>query len=112
MNSKSKHPVPALFERLGMPSVKTCDEFTITYKDGLLEASVKRRSGKVETITQTISGKGFSQLTNFNPNEMSQTERNAMINKLYNDGRGDSQSKIAKTFGLTQSQVSRIIKNS
>lgn len=103
------HPVPALLHHLGMPEVNRNDEFSITYKDGMLEASVKRQTGKVETITQTVGGKGFNQMTNFNPDEMDIEQRNELIKKLYKNGKGDSQPALAKKFGLSQPQISRII---
>lgn len=106
-----KHPVPALFNHLGMPSVNRNDEFSITYKDGMLEASVKRKSGKVETIIQTVGSGGFNQMSNFNPDEMDIEQRNELIKKLYKNGRGESQPTIAKKFGLRQPQISRIINN-
>lgn len=106
-----KHPVPALFERFGMPAVKTTDEFSLNYKDGLMQVVVKRSSGKVETNTQTVNNRGgFSQMTNFDPSSMSLDQRNSLIKKLYKGGRGDSQSNIGKIFGLTQAQISRIVK--
>ena len=92
-----------------MPSVNKNDEFSITYKDGMLEASVKRKSGKVETITQTVGSGGFSQMTNFNPDDMDIDERNELIKKLYKNGRGESQPAIAKKFGLKQPHISRIV---
>ncbi|UCX05016.1 hypothetical protein [Shewanella glacialimarina] len=104
-----KHPVPALFDHFGMPAIKPSDEFTIVYKGGMLQASVKRKSGKVETITQTVGGKGFSQMSKFDPDDMSEVERNKLIKKMYNNGRGESQSALGQKFGLRQPQVSRIV---
>jgi len=105
------HPVPALLDSLGMSLVNQNDQFSITYKDGMLEASVKRKTGKVETITQTVGRGGFSQMTNFNPDEMDIEQRNKLIKKLYKNGQGESQPAIAKKFGLRQPQISRIINN-
>lgn len=103
------HPVPALLNHMGISTVKTSDEFTITYKNGILEASVKRKSGKVETITQVVGNQGFNQTTNFNPENMSKAERNDLIMKLYKNGKGESQSSLGKKFGLTQPHVGRIV---
>ncbi|TAN66491.1 MAG: hypothetical protein EPN17_13785 [Methylobacter sp.] len=106
---KDNHPVPLLFNHLGMPSVQPTDEFSITYKNGMLEAQVKRQSGKVETITQTIRGAGFNQMTNFDPTSMEEGERNILIKRLYNNGRGETQASLGKKFGLSQPQIGRII---
>ena len=109
--AKNSHPVPALFAHFGVDSVKPSDEFTVTYRDGILEASVKRRSGKIETFSQTVSGSGFNQMTNFDPSDMGQAERNDLIKKLYKNGRGESQSSLGRKFGLTQAQISRIVRS-
>ncbi|MFA5171725.1 MAG: hypothetical protein WC426_09165 [Sulfuriferula sp.] len=106
----NNHPVPALFSHLGMPTVKPSDEFTITYKNGMLEASVKRSTGKVETVTRTVGSQGFSQMTNFDPDEMNSSERNELIKKLHKNGKGEAQSSLGKKFGLTQPQISRIVR--
>jgi len=102
--------VPALLNSVGITSVQPEDEFTIVYKNGLFEATVKRESGKVETIRQTVNSKGFNQMTNFDPKSMQEVDRNKLISQLYNNGRGESQTAIGRKFGLEQSQISRIIK--
>lgn len=109
--TKNNHPVPALFAHFGVDAVKPSDEFTVTYRDGILEASVKRKSGKVETFSQTVYGSGFNQMTNFDPEDMGQAERNDLIKKLYKNGRGESQSSLGRKFGLAQPQISRIVRS-
>lgn len=112
MSKNNNHPVPALLNHLGMPAIKRSDEFSITYKNGMFEASVKRKNGKIETITQTVGTKGFSQMTNFDPDEMDIEERNDLVKQLYRNGKGESQKAIGKKFGLTQPHVSRILSGS
>lgn len=107
--TKPKHPVPALFEHLGIQGVKSSDSFTLTYRDGILEAHVKRASGKTETSVKTVKGNGFRQMTHFDPSQMSKDERNDLIRAKYK--KGERQTSLEKTFGLSQAMISRIVKN-
>jgi len=104
---RGTHPVPALFERLGIERVTTKDKFTITYNDGLLRAVVNRDSGKTETTTKHIKGRGFQEMSVFDPDEMSKNDRNALIRKRYKSG--VSQLSLSETFGLSQAMISRIV---
>lgn len=106
---RKTHPVPAMFEHLGMAKVKPSDSFTITYNDGMLEASIKRRSGQTETVSKVVKGNGFQEMTAFDPNCMSKSERNDLIKRKHQ--KGESQEKLARKFGLTQSMISRIIRS-
>lgn len=102
------HPIPSLFNSLGIANVKTGDQFTINYSGGIIEASVKRKSGKTETAMMHVkSAGGFSQLTTFDPDQMSKKERNELIKKLKNSG--ETQQKLGKKFGLSQTMISKII---
>ncbi len=105
----SNQPVQLLLNDLGISQIKPSDEFSINYKNGMLETSVKRESGKTESILHTVPDKGFLQMTSFDPNEITQSERNNLIKKLHNNGKGESQSSIARKFGLKQPHISRII---
>ena len=107
VEQKKVHPVPAVFQFLGIPNVSSQDSFTLSYKDGMLEASVKRKTGKTEHIVKYVQGGGFSQVTSFEPEKMSKSERNALIKKRY--AKGDSQTELGKKFGLTQARVSTIV---
>lgn len=105
--NKPKHPVPALFEHLGLGSVKTKDEFTVVYKNGILEANVKRTSGLVQTATRHVKGGGFRTMTEFDPLLMPKDERDMLIK--YKHSKGETQVALAKTFGLSQARVSKIV---
>jgi len=106
-DNKPKHPVPALFEHLGLGSVKTKDEFSVVYKNGILEANVKRASGQVQTATRHVKSGGFRAMTEFDPLQMSKDERDALIK--YKHSKGEKQVALAKTFGLSQARVSKIV---
>jgi hypothetical protein len=103
----STNPGPALFEQLGISRVKKSDQFTISYRDGFLEANVKRKSGKTETAVKHVRGDGFTQLTTFDPEGMDKNERNDLIKNKY--AKGHTQSDLAKLFGLSQAMISRIV---
>lgn len=105
--SSSTHPVPALFEQLGVEKIKKSDQFTITYKNGLIEANVKRKKGRTETVTKSVRDNGFSQLTTFDPEQMSKSDRNKIIRNMYNQG--CTQSHLAVRFGLSQPMIARIV---
>ena len=104
---KQRHPVPALFERMGIEKVSPKDKFSITYQDGLLRAVVKRSDGKTETATKHVKGNGFQEMSIFDPDEMSKHDRNSLIRKKYKSG--ESQASLAETFGLSQAMISRIV---
>jgi len=104
---RGAHPVPALFERLGIERVTPKDKFTITYDDGLIRAVVKRKGGKTETTTKHVTGNGFQEMSVFDPDEMSKKDRNALIRKKYKSG--EAQASLAETFGLSQAMISRIV---
>ncbi len=101
------HPVPAVFSHLGIERVTSKDSFTLSYQDGMLEAHVKRESGKTEHVIKYVKGSGFTQVTTFDPDQMSKEERDAIIKTRY--AKGDSQAVLAKKFGLTQARISGIV---
>ena len=107
INKQSSHPVPAVFSHLGIEGVNSGDRFSLTYRDGILEAHVKRKSGKVETAMKFVKGGGFSQMSSFEPEQMSRDDRNTLIKKLY--AKGEKQKELEKKFGLTQAMISRIV---
>lgn len=104
---RQRHPVPELFERMGIDKVSPKDKFSITYQDGLIRAVVKRRSGKTEAATKHVKGNGFQELSIFDPSEMSKRDRNSLIRTKYKSG--ESQASLAETFGLSQAMISRIV---
>lgn len=106
-NIKPKHPVPALFEHLGIHKVNSTDSFSLTYRDGILEAHVKREDGKTETSVKSVKGNGFSQMTTFDPSRMNKSDRNDLIRVKYK--KGETQTSLEKTFGLSQAMISRIV---
>lgn len=108
VESKKKHPIPALFEQLEIPAVKPSDRFTLTYRDGLLKAHVKRSSGQSVSAVKRVKG-GFVGFTQFDPDQMSRTDRNELIRSMY--AKGVRQKELEGTFGLTQSMISRIVRS-
>ncbi len=104
---KGQHPIPALFDQLGIRQVKSSDRFVLTYRDGLIEAHVKRKSGQTETAIKHVKGNGFSQFTVFDPELMSREDRNWLIRSKYR--KGETQSDLAKIFGLSQAMISKIV---
>lgn len=106
---KSNAAVPALFESLGIARVSTRDEFTISYRDGLIEAHVKRATGESITAAKSVRG-AFTELSSFDPSSMSRDDRNDLIRRKYKGGRGSTQHDLAKTFGISQAMVSKIVR--
>jgi hypothetical protein len=104
-----KHPVPAVFEHLGLKNIKPSDELTLVFRNGLLEASVKHKSGLTETATKHIGSGGFHEMTSFDPHLMSKNERDDLIRSKH--AKGERQSALAKTFGLSQAMISKIVRS-
>lgn len=107
-DDKSKHPLPATFERLGLRNVKPSDELTLVLRNGILEASVKRKSGLTQTATMHVGSGGFKAMTEFDPKIMPKDERDALIRAKYS--KGERQSALAKTFGMSQAMISKIVR--
>ena len=105
--NKAKHPVPALFEHLGIKQIKPSDRFWLTYRDGIFEARVKRKSGQTESVIKYVKGNGFSQMTAFDPDLMTKDDRNNLIRILYKNG--ERQTSLERKFGLSQAMISRIV---
>ena len=103
-----KHPLPAAFERLGIKNVKPSDELTLVLRNGILEASVKRKSGLIQTATMHVGSGGFKAMTEFDPQRMQKDERDALIRDMYS--KGGRQSALAKTFGMSQAMISKIVR--
>ena len=106
ITKNTNHPVPAVFSHLGIEKVCPKDRFSLTYHDGILEANVKRQSGKTETAIKHVKG-GFEQMTTFDPEQMNREDRNNLIKQRY--AKGEKQKQLEKTFGLTQAMISRIV---
>lgn len=102
-----KHPLPALFESLGIKHIKPSDQFSLNYRDGILEARVKRRSGQTETVSKYAKGEGFAEMSAFDPTQMEKSERNQLIKSKY--AKGETQQSLANKFGLTQAMICRIV---
>lgn len=98
---------PVLFEALGLSNVTPQDQFSIEYGRGFLTATVKRVSGGVEVVRKHVSG-GFSQVTSFDPDAMSRSDRNEVIHTLRDDGL--SQSEISRRIGFSQATVSNVLR--
>ena len=103
----SKHPIPALFAKLGIENVKPSDKFGIDYAEGFLTATINREGGRVEVVRKHLNG-GFTEITSYDPNSMDKDQRNKVIAKLSGDG--FSQSEIARRIGVTQSTISNVLR--
>jgi DNA-directed RNA polymerase specialized sigma subunit len=106
---KNPAAVPALLASMGISPVTTRDEITVSYRDGLIEAQVKRPSGQTITATKSVRG-NFNSMSSFEPDSMSLENRNALIRRLYKGGRGATQHELAKKFGISQAMVSKIVR--
>lgn len=107
-DGSSKHPVPAVFEHLGLKNVKPTDELTLVVRDRILEATVKRKDGVTQTATLHIGSGGFKAMTEFNPRQMPKDERNELVRQKH--AKGERQSALARTFGISQAMVSKIVR--
>ena len=105
--AKRKSAVPLLFEQLGIQGVRTTDRFTVTYANGLLEASVKHQDGRTQMAIRSVGNRGFRQMAEFDPQSMSKIERDDLIRTLYK--KGERQTALEKKFGLSQSMISNIV---
>lgn len=105
---KPKAHIPALFEKLGIESISTNDQFSIEYASGFLTATVKRPDGSVHVVRRSVGHNGFSQVSNFDPNKMSRDDRDHLIRTLSQDGL--SQSEIARRIGFSQATVSNVLR--
>ncbi len=102
------HPIPALFEHMGIEKVTPKDKFTLEYSSNFLSATIKRASGKVEVVRMHTKQAGFSEMSVFEPTEMTKAQRDEIVHKLKSDGL--SQSKIAQRLGISQANVSNILR--
>jgi len=100
-------PIPALLNQLGVSPITTDDELSIEYRKGMLNVQVKRQDGKTETVRRTVSNGGFTQMAQFNPDQMSKVERDELIRELYKNG--EKQPSLAKKFGKSQALISKIV---
>lgn len=106
--TKQKATIPALFDSFGIERVTTRDKFTIEYSDEFLTATVKRDSGKVETVRKHVKNQGFSEMTTFDPDRMTPAQRDTVICRLSGDGL--TQNEIARRTGFSQSTVSNVLR--
>jgi hypothetical protein len=98
--------IPDVFDALGIGQVSPNDEFSIKYKNGILEARVIRNFGIVESVKKHVKG-GFNEMAIFEPQKMDKKERNDLIKSLH--ASGDTQREIERKFGITQGMISRIV---
>ncbi len=101
-----QHLIPAVFAMLGIGGVKTSDQFSLTYKSGILEACVKQATGHTIVVRRYVKGNGFGQLEPFDPGAMTKEERNAAIKAMYLNTH--TQAELAELFNLSQAMISRI----
>ncbi|WP_186169776.1 helix-turn-helix domain-containing protein [Burkholderia gladioli] len=102
-----KPTLPALLSEVGLGTVSTDDNVNLSYKGGILKASVRRPDGVTQTSMRSVTS-GFRSMTEFNPDDMkNKEERNKHIRMLYR--RGATQQDLADQFGLSQSMINRIV---
>lgn len=83
------------------------DSYTIKGGAGVAVAHIKKPSGEVHSIHVRANG-GFQQMTIFNPNMMTITERRSLESNLHNSGH--TQSEIADLVGVSQPTVAYDLK--
>lgn len=81
----------------------TRDKFKVTGAAGVIVAHVAKASGQV--VSARIRGRSFKQMTQFDPNEISVSERRQLEKQMYDDGL--TQSEIADLLGVSQSLVAK-----
>lgn len=96
-----------VFNGLGFGVVSPDDQFDMKYRDGFLRVSVKRADGMAAVATRHVSGKGFLQMSRFDPTELSKKERNKQIRAL---SATLTQVELGQMFGLSQAMIARILK--
>lgn len=106
----SGHPLVHMFNELGIREVSPEDEFHLSYKKQFLQVRVKRESGDTVVATRHVTGKGFRQITQFNPGDLSKAERNMQIHAMYDSGY--TQAELSNIFGLSQAMISRVLAKS
>lgn len=104
---QAKAQLPTLLESLGLGRVTTKDKIKVSYRDGVLKASVTQPDGVTRTANRSV-GSGFSSGTEFNPAEMkSKDDRNDEIRRRYR--KGATQDDLAQQTGLSQAMINRIV---
>jgi hypothetical protein len=111
----AKFPVPATqpsvpdaLSAFGISGrITTKDSFSVEYSNGLLVATVKKRSGSVQTIRRSVDG-SFQETTLFDPDGVSKDDRNRLIKRLAKDRM--TQSEIARRTGVSQATVSNVLR--
>ncbi len=103
--------IPSLPDALSAMGIagrlSTKDSFAIEYSEGLLVATVRKRSGAVQTTRRSVDG-SFQETTTFDPDSISKKQRNALIKRLA-AGRM-TQSEIARRIGVSQATVSNVLR--
>ncbi|USU07224.1 helix-turn-helix domain-containing protein (plasmid) [Sphingomonadaceae bacterium OTU29MARTA1] len=87
--------------------VSTKDSFSVEYSNGLLVATVKKKSGSVQTIRRSVDG-SFEETMLFDPDGVSKEDRNRLIKRLAKDRM--TQSEIARRTGVSQATVSNVLR--
>lgn len=109
-SNSSTHPLPAVFDHFGLKGIQPSDDLSLTLRNGILEATVKRASGPTQKVTLHLgSGGGFKAMTEFDASSMPKSDRNDLIRSMH--AKGERQSALAKTFGLSQAMVSKIVRD-
>lgn len=100
--------VPDALSTLGISGrVTTKDSFSIEYASGLMVATVRKKSGVVQTARRSVDG-SFQEVTTFDPRAVSKEVRNDLIRRLARDGM--TQSEVARRTGVSQATVSNVLR--
>lgn len=84
-------------------SLRPNDTFKITGSKGVLSIHKRRSDGRVESLRVRANG-SFRQATQFDPSQISITERRKLESDMHKSGL--SQSEIADLLGVSQATVS------
>ena len=100
--------VPEALASLGIHGrITPSDAFSVEYSDGLLVATVRKKSGTIQTSRHSVDG-SFQETSSFDPDGVSKEQRNRLIKRLA-DGRM-THSEIARRTGVSQATVSNVLR--
>lgn len=97
--------IPSIFSNIDANT-----KITLEIANGFISASrTDLSTGEVNSYSATFD-KNYQSFVSTNPREMSVSERQNIVFSLYRNGKGESQSSIAKKLGVSQSTISKDIR--
>ena len=97
--------IPSIFSQINADI-----KISLEIINGFISASRKNLStGEILSYSGTFDN-NFRSFESINPSEMSVTERQNIVKALYRNGRGESQTTIAKKLGVSQSTISKDVR--